>query len=311
MIVQPHSKQHPSVQKVGLTVKKLEEATNEAMSNWFGDRDHPENANKKPFLKEIFKVAKMEERWLNGEIDGTANVPVMYGDRSNAEESEDECEEDGFKAEMENEDAPRNNSLPPNMLTPESIVSPSMTHHPQMMPQEVEHRMRPIPHRYSTHPQSQISHQPIEYGQNQYVPESYTPRAIELSFGQNSNFHDRRTFSPQEYQASQQNMIWQPQQQQAPMVNYTPQTSLPPASAPLQLPPLGSHTMTPLSLSSYQHDGLPPRYESGPVPGGQFRTGSLSHPHQLHPSFENYLPENHNPYGHPDSDTKEDHQNLQ
>ncbi len=68
MIVQPHSKQHPSVQKVGLTVKKLEEATNEAMSNWFGDRDHPENANKKPFLKEIFKVAKMEERWLNDEI---------------------------------------------------------------------------------------------------------------------------------------------------------------------------------------------------------------------------------------------------
>jgi len=68
MIVQPYSKQHPSVQKGGLTVRKLEEVTNEAMSIFFNDTDHPQNRNKKAYLKEIFKVAKMEERYLNGEI---------------------------------------------------------------------------------------------------------------------------------------------------------------------------------------------------------------------------------------------------
>ena len=68
MIVEPYEKQHPTVQKLGLNVKKLEEVTMEAMSNWFNDKEHPENAAKKPFLKEIFKVARAEERYKNGEI---------------------------------------------------------------------------------------------------------------------------------------------------------------------------------------------------------------------------------------------------
>jgi hypothetical protein len=68
MIVQPVGKQCSAVQKLGLNVRKLEEVTMEAMSNWFNDKEHPENAAKRPFLKEIFKVAKAEERYLNGEI---------------------------------------------------------------------------------------------------------------------------------------------------------------------------------------------------------------------------------------------------
>jgi hypothetical protein len=68
MIVGPHDKQCPIVQKLNLNVKKLEEVTMEAMSNWFNDKDHPENAQKRPFLKEIFKLAKAEERFKNGEI---------------------------------------------------------------------------------------------------------------------------------------------------------------------------------------------------------------------------------------------------
>ena len=40
----------------------------EAMSNWFNEAEHPENLAKKPYLKEIFKVAKAEERYKNGEI---------------------------------------------------------------------------------------------------------------------------------------------------------------------------------------------------------------------------------------------------
>jgi hypothetical protein len=75
MIVEPREKQCPTVQKLGLNVKKLEEVTMEAMSNWFNDKDHPENANKRPFLKEIFKIAKAEERYKNGEI-GEFDFPL-------------------------------------------------------------------------------------------------------------------------------------------------------------------------------------------------------------------------------------------
>ena len=68
MIIEPRERQHITVQKLGLDVKKLEEVTMEAMSNWFNDKEHPENSQKRPFLKEIFKIAKAEERYKNGEI---------------------------------------------------------------------------------------------------------------------------------------------------------------------------------------------------------------------------------------------------
>jgi hypothetical protein len=68
MIVEPREKQCLTLQKLQLDVKKLEEVTMEAMSNWFNDPEHPENATKRPFLKEIFKVAKFEERFKRGEI---------------------------------------------------------------------------------------------------------------------------------------------------------------------------------------------------------------------------------------------------
>jgi hypothetical protein len=73
MIIEPPHKQCPTVQKLGLNVKKLEEVTMEAMSIWFNDADHPENLSKKPFLKEIFKVAKAQERYKNGEIGELGN----------------------------------------------------------------------------------------------------------------------------------------------------------------------------------------------------------------------------------------------
>lgn len=68
MIVEPAAQQHLTVQRLGLNVKKLESATMEVMSPWFADKEHPENELKRPFLKEIFKVARVQERYKNGEI---------------------------------------------------------------------------------------------------------------------------------------------------------------------------------------------------------------------------------------------------
>lgn len=68
MITEPNHLQHRDIQKVNINVSKLEEATFEALSSWFGEVDCPNNAKKKPYLKEIFRVAKYEERYKNGEI---------------------------------------------------------------------------------------------------------------------------------------------------------------------------------------------------------------------------------------------------
>jgi len=68
MVTEPVERQHSSVQKVNLNVKKLEDAAMEMMAPWFNDNSTPENATKRPYFKEIFKVAKLEERYKNGEI---------------------------------------------------------------------------------------------------------------------------------------------------------------------------------------------------------------------------------------------------
>lgn len=68
MVVAPAGERFETVNKGGLTVKKLEEVTNEALANWFNDKEHPNNAKKKPYLREIFKVAKQEERYKDGGI---------------------------------------------------------------------------------------------------------------------------------------------------------------------------------------------------------------------------------------------------
>ncbi|KAH8591858.1 hypothetical protein B0O99DRAFT_518715 [Bisporella sp. PMI_857] len=68
MVIQPYDQQHPSAQKLRLNVKKLEDAALEVMTPWFNDKEKTDNANKRVFFKEIFKVAKQEERFKNGEI---------------------------------------------------------------------------------------------------------------------------------------------------------------------------------------------------------------------------------------------------
>ncbi|KAJ6444795.1 kinesin [Purpureocillium lavendulum] len=79
LVVEPNGKQHPDIQKLCLNVKKLEETTNEALSAFFMDNDA--NAKKRPYLNEIFKMARQEERFKNGEIDDSTEVYVMAEDK--------------------------------------------------------------------------------------------------------------------------------------------------------------------------------------------------------------------------------------
>lgn len=75
--MEPNEKQHRDIQKLQLSVKKLEECTNEALSGFYAESTT--NASKKLFLNEIFKVAKQQERYKNGEIGKESLNPYRQG----------------------------------------------------------------------------------------------------------------------------------------------------------------------------------------------------------------------------------------
>lgn len=52
------------LQKLGINVKKLEDATHEALSGWLAESEA--NASKRAHIDDIFRVAKMEERCKDG-----------------------------------------------------------------------------------------------------------------------------------------------------------------------------------------------------------------------------------------------------
>lgn len=76
LITTPNRVQHRDLQKLNINVAKLEDATWDALSGFFADIETPNNMKKKPYLKEIFRVAKYQERYKNGEI-GSLRCPCF------------------------------------------------------------------------------------------------------------------------------------------------------------------------------------------------------------------------------------------
>ncbi|KAK0100427.1 hypothetical protein ONS95_008375 [Cadophora gregata] len=301
MIVKPTDKQHPCIQKLDLNVKKLESATMEMMSPWFSDKENPGHELRRPFLKEIFKVAKIQERYKRGEIDGTTIVPVRYGESIALE---DDSEGDGENYQPEQEDGTVNNST--QVPTPESLVSPSMSQHQQFQ-QADDHSMRSmragLPMRYNA-PMDQMGYEDQTFrGMNQYQPHS--PTTIDPS---------RRSYIPPPvFPSPQQSMFstgWTNPVSSAPATQYyttSPQSSIGPF---LPLPqPQTTHMSQPVHSFG---DGLT-RYDTSPAMGSQVRTGSLGHPHHQMPNpaaFQDYLNSDNGQFGqHPD--LKDDHQQHQ
>nr|XP_036584700.1 DUF2841 domain-containing protein [Colletotrichum truncatum]KAF6794350.1 DUF2841 domain-containing protein [Colletotrichum truncatum] len=117
MIVEPPEKQHPAILKMNLNVQKLEDATTEAMSAFFSDKENKANAKKKPYLDEIFKVAKGEERYKRGEIDGDATIMVMSEDKF-PESYPSDNEDNGFVKEEDDHHPSITSSASPSKTGP-------------------------------------------------------------------------------------------------------------------------------------------------------------------------------------------------
>lgn len=109
-MLEPNGQQHPDIRKLGLNVTKLEETTAEALSSFFMDNDA--NARKKPFLTEIFKMARQEERYKLGEIDGSTEVYVMSEDKVPENYPSENDEAGSFAKEEEDTEPTAKSSTP-------------------------------------------------------------------------------------------------------------------------------------------------------------------------------------------------------
>lgn len=92
LVVEPNETQLPDIQRLDVTVAKLEQVTWDALSVFF--QESKNNEAKRPYLKELFKVSKMEESFRRGEISGHTDLYVMPADRLPGEEDEDDEDED-------------------------------------------------------------------------------------------------------------------------------------------------------------------------------------------------------------------------
>ncbi|KAK0732833.1 hypothetical protein B0T21DRAFT_290847 [Apiosordaria backusii] len=107
MLTEPNHKQHPDIRQRNLTVSKLEEATMDAASSFFNASEG--NMKKKKWLKEAFKLAKMEEKYKRGEIDATTQIFVTADNQEpedDDDEEEMEYEHSIIKHEEDASDAP-------------------------------------------------------------------------------------------------------------------------------------------------------------------------------------------------------------
>ncbi|KAI8199517.1 hypothetical protein KHU50_007626 [Colletotrichum sp. SAR 10_65] len=129
MIVEPPENQHPAILKMNLNVQKLEDATTEAMSAFFSDKENKANAKKKPYLDEIFKVAKHEERYKRNEIDGDSYVHVMSEDKF-PESYPSDTEDNGFvKEEDEHHPSMTSSTSPSKTGAPHDLLHASSSDH--------------------------------------------------------------------------------------------------------------------------------------------------------------------------------------
>ncbi|KAF9874043.1 ydr124wp-like protein [Colletotrichum karsti] len=280
MIVEPQENQHAAILKMNLNVQKLEDATTEAMSAFFSDKENKANAKKKPYLDEIFKVAKQEERFKRGEIDGEAYVHVMSEDKfpeaypSDTEDNGFVKEEDDHHASITSGTSPSKAGAPHDLLHASSSdhspagALPSGAYMNEMPMRGQQYSAQILPS--SIHP----DHHYVE-GNNIHPPGGMLPQELVPS-GHDPHRRPSIYTSPTEYpNAAPPGMYTQPWQGGS-----TAPTGAPVYSFTTQQPGPNqghfSNPSVPMAQNQYvptPYDGLP---RGGFDQGGMFRSVSAS-----------------------------------
>ncbi|CAF3586605.1 unnamed protein product [Fusarium graminearum] len=294
MIVEPNQRQHPDIQKLKLNVQKLEEITIEALSGFFADKDNPANAKKRPFLNEIFKVAKQEERFKKEEIDGSTEVFVMADDK--IPESYVSSNDDHGPILKEEDD----HDVTPNKLTAVHGLMPSSNSHSTGTSLHGTPFLGgDLPVRGNQYTPSTMPEMPQDqhaFVENTGMPVNGQPSAHATGGSLTMDMgvppaHDasRRAsiFSAHSEYGGQNNTAMYTQQWQpgstAPnsssMYTFTPQ---PPSQPTTTFVSPGVAMNQAQSYMNTSFDGLARGYDPNQTP--MFRTGSVPQPTQLHPA---------------------------
>ncbi|CZR41094.1 uncharacterized protein FPRO_10683 [Fusarium proliferatum ET1] len=295
MIVEPNKTQHPDIQKLNLNVKKLEEITIEALSGFFADKDNPANAKKRPFLNEIFKVAKQQERFKDGMIDGTTEVFVMADDKMLDSYASGNDDDGPVPKEEDDQDVPPNKlaAVPGLMPSSNSHSSGASLHGTPFLGGELPVRgnqynhsmmqdMAPDQHGFVDNNAMPVNSQPTVHpnsgnlGMDMGVP----PAAHDS--GRRSSIFSAST----EYAGQNGTPIytqqWQPGStapNSTSMYTFTQQPANPPATAFVS-PGVPMNQAQPYMNASF--DGITRGYD--PNQPTMFRTGSVAQPSQVHPT---------------------------
>ncbi|KAG5922871.1 hypothetical protein E4U42_005184 [Claviceps africana] len=286
LVVKPHSEQHPGLQKNFLNVKKLEETTYEALSSFFLDNET--NAKKRPYLTEIFKMARQEERFQAGEIDGSTDVYVMAEDKIPDNYTSDN--EDGpFSKEENGNDVAR-----PKVSAQQQCVVPTPTTGPTTtQPLHGGHGsfMSELPVRGNSYNSAmmtaEIPNQSHTFADNGRITvtdqTAVTAPNPSLSLDMVSSPHDtsRRPSVFSEYASPVSNNLYGQQWQQSGSAGST-QTSLYSYTSPQGNPPPTSFIGQTVAMNSAQsfmgnsfEESERPEYDANGT--SMFRTGDMPH----------------------------------
>ncbi|KAM0436035.1 hypothetical protein ACHAPT_002927 [Fusarium lateritium] len=291
MIVEPAARQHPDIQKLNLNVKKLEEITIEALSGFFADKENPANARKRPYLNEIFKVAKQEERFKNDEVDGTMEIYVMADDKIPETYASGNDDEGSIAKDEDDQDAPST-----KLATVHGIM-PSSTSHSSGASLHGTPFLDNLPVRGNQYPPSMMPDMPQE--QHTFVESNNLPvnsqssvhstgGSLTMDMGVPSTHDTGRRSSifnaPTEYGGQNGSTMyaqqWQPSStapNASSMYTFTQQPPNPSASAFVNPAVPMNQTQSYMGAS---FDGLPRGYDPNQPP--IFRSGTVPQPPQVH-----------------------------
>ncbi|KAI0199663.1 hypothetical protein F4808DRAFT_204274 [Astrocystis sublimbata] len=90
MLVEPAGKRHPAIENIDLDLNALEKLTAESLKTFYCDKTAPANADKERYLREMFKVAKAEARYKDGELDAETEIFVTIDSDEETREVADE-----------------------------------------------------------------------------------------------------------------------------------------------------------------------------------------------------------------------------
>jgi hypothetical protein len=189
LIIEPNATQHPDIQKLNIDIAKLEELTMESLAGFFNESDKNNNGKKKPYLKEIFKVARHEEQFKRGEIDASTEVFVMADDKvPDNYQSDDDMDTCIAREEEGNDISGRASRISPsNAAGPHSIISGASSDHSPATLQGAPF-MSDIPVRGPQYPPTMLPPE-INPNQHSYVESGSIPVVTQPPLQGHSSMH--------------------------------------------------------------------------------------------------------------------------